>query len=267
MQVAQRLLSTRGGTIAVAGFAALVAGVILIVYLGQYRNSVSSGSDEVPVLVATALIPKGTPGDIVGSQDLFQVNDIQKDHLKEGAVIDPAVLRGRVAAEDVFPGQQLTEADFVVAPENAVSSKLAEDERAISIPLDTAHGMIGALQPGDHVDVYAGFNVQRLDRNGDPVSDSTARPVMKLIMQDIYVLDAPTEGAGGGIGGGGGNAVRLRLTSKQAADLAFASDNGKVWLTVRPQGTAQPSEPDLVTLETLLLGVKPVAALRSFGGR
>ena len=144
MQLAHRLLSTRGGTIAVAGVAALVAGLVLIVYLGQYRNSVNSGSEPVSVLVATSLIPKGTPGDIVGSQDMFQVSETPKGQLKEGAVIDPAILRGRVAAEDIFPGQQLTEADFVVAPEGAVTSKLAEDERAISIPLDTAHGMIGA---------------------------------------------------------------------------------------------------------------------------
>ena len=56
-----------------------------------------------------------------------------------------------------------------------------------------------------------------------------------------------------------------RVTDQEAAKIAFATENGKVWIMLRPTTGAAPSSPDIVTLETVLFGVKPVAATRSFG--
>jgi hypothetical protein len=49
--------------------------------------------------------------------------------------------------------------------------------------------------------------------------------------------------------------------------VAFASDNGKVWLSLRPAAGAKPSANPLVSPETLLLGVPPVVVLHALGGR
>lgn len=267
MQLAQRLLSTRGGTFAVAGVAALVAGVVLLLYLNRYRDSVKESGESVPVLVAGSLIEKGTPGNVVGSQGLFQVKDVVRSQLQSGALTDPATLRGRVALHDIYPDQQLTAADFSAVASDSMVAELSGDQRAISIPLDSAHGMIGNVQAGDHVDVLAGFNIRRVDRNGVPVdAGGQARPVLKIIMEDIFVLDAPTD-TGAGFGASKASNVSLRVTDQQAADLAFAAENGKIWVVLRPRTGAQASTPDMVTLETLLLGVKPVTALKSFGGK
>jgi hypothetical protein len=86
-------------------------------------------------------------------------------------------------------------------------------------------------------------------------------------MENIYVLEVPTD-TGGGFGGGGKQTnVVLRLSDEQAAQLAFASDNGKIWFSLRPQSGASTPAPSFVTLETLLLGVKPITAVQSFGGK
>ena len=61
--------------------------------------------------------------------------------------------------------------------------------------------------------------------------------------------------------------VTLRTTPYQAEQLAFASDNGKVWLVLRPPTGAQPSPPSLIDVESLLLGVSPVTELHSFGAK
>jgi Flp pilus assembly protein CpaB len=177
-------------------------------------------------------------------------------------------LRGRVAVDDIYPGQQLTTADFSTTTTDAIATKISADQRAVSIPLDTAHGLIGHVRAGDHVDILGGFNIARVDRNGTPMqSGGAARPVLKLLMEDILVLTVPAEAAGG-IGGGGRDATFvLRLTDQQAAELAFASDNGKIWFSLRPQSGAKAAAPSFVTLETLLLGVKPVTVVKSFGGR
>ena len=60
--------------------------------------------------------------------------------------------------------------------------------------------------------------------------------------------------------------VTVRVSHEESARLAFSSENGKVWIVLRPRTGAKPTPPDIVTLETVLFGVPPVAAARSFGG-
>ena len=85
MQAAQRLLSTRGGTIALSVMAAVLAGVILLTYLHRYRESVKESGTAVTVLVAKSLIDKGTSGDIIATQDLYEVTSQPKSEVQDGA--------------------------------------------------------------------------------------------------------------------------------------------------------------------------------------
>ena len=43
---------------------------------------------------------------------MYQVTTVQKDQLKLNAITDPSAINGRVAVDDIFPGQQLTQTDF-----------------------------------------------------------------------------------------------------------------------------------------------------------
>src|SRR5437867_1326412 len=142
MEHAQKLFSTRGGTMILAGIAALLAGIAVFVYIHNYRSSVKSGGTAATVLVAKSLIPQGTPGEAVAKKELYQAQSIRESELKEGAISDPSSLSGRVAATDIFPGQQLTSADFTTSS-GTLASTLSGRERAITIPIDGAHGMIG----------------------------------------------------------------------------------------------------------------------------
>jgi Flp pilus assembly protein CpaB len=262
VQLVQKLLATRGGTIAVSAGAALLAAVILLVYLHRYRESVNASSKPMTVLVASSLIEKGTPGNVVGSQDLFQVTSTPRSEVKDGAIVDPASLRGQVAAEDIYPGQQLTISDFVAGSTDAVSTKVIKYERGMSIPLDEAHGMIGKVTPGDHVDVIAAFNVS--DNAG-----GRQYPVARTLVQDALVIDAPAESKATGLAAQATQpkSVVLRLTDDEAQQVAFAVENGEVWIVVRPKTGAEQHVPSLVTLERLLLGVKPIPLKRYDGER
>lgn len=263
----QKLLSTRGGTIALGGFAAVLAAVVLVVYLNRYRDNVNSADAPVTVLVAKSLIPSGTSGNVLAEKDLFETTTTPKAQVKDGAITDPSTLKGRVALNDVYPGQQLTVADFSSTGLAALGTQIADDQRVISIPLDAAHGLLGQVQTGDHIDVMAGFSIVKVDEEGVPVEGGQARPVIKTIMQDILVISAP---------GGSedvsvvrsqtnrGDTIELRVTNEQAAQLAFASDNGRVWFILRPRSGAPTVTPDFVTPETLILGIKPIVAYESF---
>jgi pilus assembly protein CpaB len=249
--LSSRLLSTRGGTVVLGALAAVLAAVILLVYLNRYRESVTSSSAPQTVLVARNLIPKGTSGGLVGNKELFQPATLPGEQVKEGAITDPALLKGRVAVDDIYPGQQLTVTDFSAVGADAVATRITADQRAISIPIDNAHGNIGVLQNGDHVDVWGGFNVI--------VDGRPEKPVLALVAPNVLVLSAPGAVETAAVSGGtqSSNLV-LQLSNEQATKVAFSSDHGQIWVMVRPRAGATATRPRYTDLETIMLGLKPL---------
>jgi Flp pilus assembly protein CpaB len=253
----QKLLSTRGGTIAVGGIAAILAGVLLLFYVSQYRDSVKQEQKPIAVLiVGNNLIPKGTSGDLIGSQQMYTISNIPADRVKNGAITDPNSLKGLIATDDLYPGKQLNQSDFVDRATNKVLNNITEYDRAVSVPLDSAHGLIGYVQAGDHVDILAGFLIDG--------ADGKQHPILRTIMQNIPVLDAPSSSSKSAVSTNQTQNVVLAMTDDQAANLAFSSDNGKVWVMLRPPSGSLQHTPALVTLETLLFGVKPIAIERAY---
>lgn len=241
VEIAQNMFTTRRGSLLVGAAAAVLAGIILLAYLHQYRNSVNSASAPVSVLVARNLIQKGTPGDIIGTSNQFQVASVPKGQLQTGALTDPAALSGRVAVTDIYPGQQLTAGYFAFAPPGTLQTKISGSDRAISIQIDAEHGMGGAIGAGDHIDIFVGVNRQ---------GTGGSQPIIKLLMADVTVLRAPL--------GDGAGLYTLRATGRQAAVLAYASDNGKLWFVLRPASGAKTVIPGYISAQSLLLGLKPV---------
>jgi len=263
MEYAQKLISTRRGSLYIAFLAALIGGILILVYLNRYRENVNSSGVPVTVLVARHTIPKGTSGNVVAAKTLYTATTLRESQLRDGAFSDPASLTGKVATRDIYEGSQLTAADFS-ASATTLASTITDHQRIVSIPLDAAHGLSGDLQTGSRVDVYAGFNVIPLTPDGRPASGGTARAMLRAIMQNIEVVGVSTAG---GIGTNRSSNVSLQVNDRQAAELAFASDNGKVWLALRPTTGAKASPPAIVSVETLLLGVPPVTVVHSLGGR
>ena len=91
------------------------------------------------------------------SGGLFTPATVQQGNLEAGALTSAAALDGKVATRDIYPGQQITAADFA-AGADPLRGQLKGNQRAIAVPLDSAHGIVGEVRTGDHVDVLAGFN-------------------------------------------------------------------------------------------------------------
>jgi Flp pilus assembly protein CpaB len=249
----RRQLSTRQGTFVLAAVVTVAAAAFLLIFLSQYRARVTDSS-EVNVMVASSLIEKGSSGDVIVEKSLFQMDKVQKSDLKANAVTDPAKLRGQVASEDVFPGEQITASQFKSGT-NSFAEKITGVERGISIPLDSAHGMIGDIKTGDRVDVLGGFNA---------TSGFRGRPSLRMILRDALVLKAP-EKASSSVALNKTQNVVVRAPDSKAAEIAFAVDNGKVWLTLRPKAGAENSPQELIRLEQLLAGTRPIKVNREEG--
>jgi Flp pilus assembly protein CpaB len=242
----RKLLSTRRGTAAVAAVCTILAAGVLVYAASRYRHSVQSSGGARTVLVANGTILKGTSGDVIASQQLFHAQSIATKQITAGAVADTALLHGKVVAADISPGQQLTLGDFTAS--GGYVSQLAPDERIISIPLDASHGLSGVAQAGDRVDVYGDL---KLEGNAGGSAN-----VSLLLVSNVPVL-AVNQNSGGGLGGGNSTAdVVLKVKASDAAALALASDQGKVWLVLRGSNAAEPSAQAKATynIQTLLRG-------------
>jgi Flp pilus assembly protein CpaB len=243
----RKLLATRRGTVLVAAACALIAGGILVVAMNRYRSNVDSSGNQETVLVASGLIQKGTSGDAIASEKLFKPTSIAAKQVSTGAIADTAQLQGRVAAADINPGQQLTVSDFTA--NGGLLSQLGPNQRAITITVDSSRGMVGQINEGDHVDVYADLELAN-SRNGNFV---------RLLLPDTPVLKAPTSASGGGLGGGANpqsqqSNVTLKVSADQAGELAYAADNGKVWLVLRPANAGSAATPSISAQSLLSSG-------------
>ena len=251
----RKLLSTRRGTTVVAVVCTLIAAGIIVFAMHRYRQSVNASGQPETVLVATQLIQKGTTGTAIVSGHLFHSQQIVAKQVSAGAVADTSTITGKVATADIYPGQQLTLADF--ASSGDLSTQLGPNDRGISVPLVVAPGLVGQLQVGDHVDVYGSYNVI-------PVTGLLAgrtTPVSKVLVSNATVLKAGSV-TSSGLSGSTATQISdvvLKVNKSDAVKVAFTSTNGVVWLVLRSANAAAPDPSQLVTLGSILFGTKSLA--------
>jgi Flp pilus assembly protein CpaB len=233
-----RLFRNRGGAVIVGLIAAAIAVVILVLYLQSYRSSVNSGKQAERVLVATKLIPKGTSGTLIAQQGLYQATTVQKDQLELNAITDPSALNDRVAASDIFPGQQLTQDDFTTEAPTAVPYEITGPQRAIAVPVDATHGLVGQVAAGNYVDVYVTVS-------GGGGATAAGGQLVTLLAPNVYVLVAPAGSSDGAV---------LRIDTRDAAKFAYAAQYETLYLVLRPQVGASRTLPATATLAALLAG-------------
>jgi len=223
-------MTSRSWAIALGIGAIVIAAILLVVYLDRYRARVGGANAPTPVLMAKQYIPKGTPGALVASGQMYAPTTIPRKEVEVGAIADPSYLSGRAAAVEIFPGAQLTTADFAATDTASVDSQITGTERALSIAIDNVHGSLSQLQAGDSVDIYIGVG-----------------GILKLFRPNVKVLAVPSQTGPSG----GGNLV-LRVDTKDAADFAFAADNTQLWFVLRPVVGAKPTAKDTATTASVL---------------
>ena len=232
--ITERLSTSRGGAVALGIGAAVLAGILLLIYLDRYRNSVQGENKDVSVLVAKRLILQGTSGTVIGGKDMYQGAQVARKDIKVGAIADPSYLTGRVATNDILPGQQLTTADFSADTTNAVNTRITGNQRALSVNVDNVHGSLSQLKSGDHIDIYIGLGAV----------GSNGQAIVKLFRPNVLVMEVPSADSG--------NLILRINNSKDAADFAYVNDHTQLWFVLRPAAGAKQTKPDTATLNTVL---------------
>src|ERR671931_687728 len=167
---------------------------------------------------------------------------------RRGALTSAAGLDGKVATRDIYPGQQITAADFA-SNADPLRGQLRGVQRAMDVPIDDAHGLVGEVRAGDKVDVLGGFNTSN-------VATGRGRPQVRTLIQDVLVLKAPD--ADTKANPNVPKDLTVRVTAQEAAEVAFAADTGKVWFILRPPTGAKNMPPASVLLDSILAGTPAI---------
>src|SRR5262249_42526618 len=158
----------------------LVAMLLTLFYVVNYRRSVQHSQATVQVYVAAHNIAAGVAGSDLAHSHAFKLASIPRRSVVPGAISDPTLGASLVLNQPLYAGEQVTLRRFTDLKAEGIIGQLKGTMRAVQVPGDPNQLLAGTLKAGDHVDIVANLN---LDAN----SGSHA---VRIILRDLTVLQA-----------------------------------------------------------------------------
>lgn len=218
-------MSYRLRNIGIAVALAVLAALLTIFYVTNYKKSVQQGEDLVPVWVAARDVAVGTSGAEVGDRRLLRAVEVAKRNVVPGAISQPDQIETLVATERIYEGEQVTLNRFRPLGEQGIKAQLKGRLRAFELAGSEHQLLLGTLEEGDHVDFVGSLEV------GNGVT------LTKVVLRDLLVLKAPNSGAVEsklGAKPDEGFSTILQLTDAQAQKLFHVATHGDWALQLRP---------------------------------
>jgi Flp pilus assembly protein CpaB len=231
--------------IGIAVALALIAVLLVLLYVTDYKRTVQSGEEQVSVYVAAENVPSGTSGADALSRHLIEKREVARRNLAPGWIASEDQVKTLVASQNVYAGEQATTQLFRPASEKGIRSQLSGNLRALQLPGTSPQLLEGTLKAGDHVDVVGTWNLPE---------DKTSH-VSRTVLRDLLVLRAPTPTPGGSklTSPTEQASVMLALTDAQAEKLWWVAKNGDWSLQLRPTQDAADSPESIQSAGTLAL--------------
>jgi Flp pilus assembly protein CpaB len=222
---------------------ALVAMMLTLFYVTNYKRSVQNSASGVSVYVAAKDISAGTSGSDIAKNGL-RVETVQKRDVVPGAISTPSDVSGLVLSAPLYAGEQVTLRRFSDVAAQGIRSQLKGTLRAVQLAGDANQLLAGTLEAGDHVDLVANL---RLDSN----TNATAT---RIVLRDLLVLTPPNDPALGKVSAGsaGGTSAVVAVTDTQVQRLFFVLKNADWTLELRPVVGAADSSERIDTIGTVL---------------
>jgi pilus assembly protein CpaB len=203
---------------------ALAAAGGVFLFMNSVRERADAGRATVDVIVATQDVPAGQDLDPLIEKGVFRTKAVDSADLVPGVITDVYQLSGQRTAYPILAEEQITAARLS-GPLQARGGVLGIPEgfQAASITIEPQRGVAGALQQGNHVEVFGTFS----DRGDGALTT-------RVVIVDTLVLAVARQEASGGVGVSGSATVTLAVTPQEASLLIFAQEQGHVWLTLLP---------------------------------
>ena len=221
---------------------ALVAMMLTLFYVTNYKRSVQKDASSVQVYVAAHDIQAGVTGADLVKQHALKVETVRRSDVVPGTISDPEQIGSLVLTTPLYAGEQVTLRRFSDVAAQGIRSQLKGTMRAVEISGDPYQLLAGTLQSGDHVDIVANLRVS----NGS--SDAATR----IVLRDLTVLTGPGDQTKLSSAQGSTQSVILAVSDTQIQRLFFVMRNADWTLELRPVVNAADSHERIDTLETIL---------------
>ncbi len=228
--------------IVVAVGLALVAMLLTLLYVTNYKRSVQNDQASVQVYVAARDVDGGVTGaDLVKQHDL-KVESVARKTVVPGAISSPDQVQTLVLAGPLYAGEQVTLRRFTDVAALGIRAQLKGTQRAVQVAGDPNQLLSGTLRAGDHVDLVANLRV-------DPNKATTAT---RIVLRDLTVLTGPGESAAAKVTAAGATSVVLAVTDTQVQRLFYVLRNADWTLELRPVVDAADSPERVETLTSVM---------------
>jgi Flp pilus assembly protein CpaB len=199
---------------------AVAAAVGVFLFMQNVREDAKTPTDTVGVVVSTQDIPAASEMDPLIEAEVFTTKEIPVDDVVQGAITDVYQLRGQRTAYPILAGEQIVAARLAGELQAAGGQLgIPPGYQAASVTLEGQRVVAGALQQGDHVEIWGTF------KGRDAAGDTT-----RVVIPDAEVLAV----YGGTETGAEGRTVTLAVTPPDASLLIWSQEQGRVWLTLLP---------------------------------
>ena len=233
------------------GIAAVVLAVIAagatFAYVRGIESRAYDDAELVEVFVASASIPKGTPGENAIAVAI-KASKIPAKFRPGTALTSLDAIRGKVALSDLSPNTVIVDGQFV-DPRTAqitFSQRIPAGNVAITVSVDQVRGVAGLLVPGDKVNIL--------------VADGGAQ---RVLYQNVSIIAigstaAPQPGETQQVVNPGSGLITFAVPPDAASRIAFATTQGSgIYLTLVPKDNQAVDIPPVNTGNLFSGGLTP----------
>jgi Flp pilus assembly protein CpaB len=231
--------------VAIAIGLALVAMLLTLFYVTNYRRSVQHQQATVQVYVAARNITPGTTGAALAHNHALKSVSVTRTSVVPGAISNPSEIANLVLSEPLFAGEQVTLRRFTDVQAEGIVGQLKGPMRAVQVAGDPNQLLAGTLKTGDHVDLVGNFSVDS--------TMSASQHVTRIVLRDIPVLQTNGPSASTSTPVGQQNSVILEVSDTQIQRFFYVIKNADWTLELRPAVDAADSPDRVDTMNTVVL--------------
>jgi pilus assembly protein CpaB len=226
-----------------------VAAFALYNYVNGVEDKALQGTAQVTVYWVQAPISANTLGDQVITSKMIVTKQVPVSVRPPTAITDLSTIRGKVAKTDLAIGQIVVPGMFVDQTEAASTwtERLPVDRVAIQVSLDQTRGLVGMLEPGDHVSALVMDSCATDSKDTDCAG--AVGQTIRYLYSNLEVLNigsgtasAPTGDSKTEVAPTASPIITFSVPFDAARRIAAASD--KLWLVLEPKDFVPPANAD-----------------------
>ncbi len=243
--------------------AGVLAVIMVLLYMKQYRSAVLEEAKPVPVVIATRHIKEMEKID----ETMVKLSQVPNKYRIPGAASSLKEVLGQLVIAPIMEGEQISITKLGEYNRVGLALKIPPGNRALTVAVTDVTGVADLIKPGDFVDVLGTFEVESASpdsqyrkRSMDPFGGTakSSEWITKTLIQNVMVLavgknisrlsrvpaSRPSKELGTKLGPGVLNKllsvgkekaknVTLSLNPKQVQIITLAQEIGLITLSLR----------------------------------